>query len=370
MLVVVVIAACATPPLVDAPDGELPAPTNEAGEPLPSAGTATLRANTVVLPASISKHAVSGLGDVMFPAAGNEALLELARGDVIVSGTGDGFIRRVYAVEREDAAIRIITSVATLADAVSEATFQMAVSEPLAIGTHLDGRTETLTAMIDGDLAITPVIDLGFALDADGLRSFDLQVSGTGSTTVEGTVEFTATTHWAWGAERQYATPLFRRAYALGPLPLVVVGRMTTTLGASAFVEEPVAFTSGAHVELAIESSSSYGPQTGWTMTDASQIEVSQLGPIHTGQGRASLAITIDPRIELAFYGASGTELHLVTQAGAFGAYCGPTLLTGLQAAVHGSVAFKLAPLVKSTRADVTLWDKRQFLDELEACAP
>lgn len=362
---VVVLAACTTPPLLEAPH----VPTDEAGVPLPSAGTATLHAHTVILPASISKHAVVALGDVTFPAADNEALLELVRGDVIVSGTGDGFIRRVYAVEPEAAAIRIITSPATLADAVSEATFHMTAIEPIVIATRADGRTEWLTAMIDGDLAITPTIDVDFALDAEGLRSFDLHVRGTGSTTVEGTVEFRSPTHWAWGSERQDTAPLFRRAFALGPLPIVVVGRVTTTLAASAFVEEAVTFTSGAHAELAIEASSSYRRQTGWTMLDGSQIDVSQLGPTHTGEGRASLAVGIDPKIELAFYGIEGPELHLVTQAGGFGAYCGESLLTGLQAAVQGSVAFKLAPLVQSTRADVTLWDKRQFLDELETCA-
>lgn len=369
-LVVVVVAACATPPLVGVPPDELPVPTDEAGEPLPSAGTATLRAHTVILPASISKHAVVALGDVTFPAAGNEALLELARGDVIVSGTGDGFIRRVYAVEPDGIALRVITSPATLADAVTEATFHMTASEPVVIAARLDGQTESLTAMIDGDLAITPTIDLDFALDAGGLRSFDLHVRGTASTSIEGTIELRSSTHWAWGGEREYPAPLFRRAFALGPLPIVVVGRVTTVLGASAFVDEPVTFTSGAHAELAIEASSSYLPETGWTTLDASQIDVVRQGPIHTGQGRASLAIGMVPKIELAFYGVEGPELHVVTQASAFGAYCGPTLVTGLLAAVQGSVAFELAPLVEALRANVTLWDKRQFLDELETCAP
>src|SRR5215207_7273278 len=96
-LVVVVLAACTAPPIVDAPDDPPPDATDELGEPLPSAGTATLRAGTIILPASLA--AVVGHGDVTFQAAGNEALLDLVRGNVIVSGRGDGFIRRVYAVE-------------------------------------------------------------------------------------------------------------------------------------------------------------------------------------------------------------------------------------------------------------------------------
>ncbi len=359
----VVIAACTQPPLVEVP-------TDEAGEPLPSAGTATLRAGTIVLPASMTRDAALELTAVVFPAAGNDALSDLVRGNIIVSGTGDGFIRRVYAVEAEGDTIRVVTSPATLADAVTDATFHMTAADPLSTPAHLDGRVEDLSAAIDGALTFASAIELAFALDAEGLRSFDLQVTGSGFASVEGAIDYTGTTHRAWGEERDWKTPLFRRTYALGPLPIVVVGRVTTTLAASAFVEEAVTLTSGAQAELAIDASSSYAPSTGWTMTDASDVRVTQLGPTHGGQGRASLAVGIDPKLELAFYGESGATLHLVMQAGAFGAYCGPSLFTGLQAALQGSVTYELAPLVKSARTDVTLWDKRQMLDELEACAP
>jgi hypothetical protein len=240
---------------------------------------------------------------------------------------------------------------------------------PLEIPAHLDGRTPSLEALIDGPLSITPALDVAFALGPEGLQAFDLRVSGSGTSRVEGTIDFTAATHWAWGEERTYQTPVFRRAYALGPLPLVVVARVTTSLAASAYVEMPVAFTSGAHAALALDATTTYAPSTGWTMTDRSHVDVTQVGPLHAGEGRASLSVGIVPKLELAFYGASGPTLQLVTQAGGFGAYCGAELLTGLQAAVQGSLAFDLASIVKLARADVTLYDVRPFLDELEACA-
>lgn len=368
-MLVMVVAACASPPLVDPagdPAGDVP--TDETGAPLPSAGTATLRAETVVLPAATTADAIVELGRVVF-AGEHAALLELVRGDVIVSGTGDGFIRRVYAVAREGDAIVVTTSPATLADAVVDATFDLAIAEPLAIAPHIDGRAGLVTAAIDGDLAIAPAIDVHFTLGPAGLERFALHVTGTGSTTVEGTVAFASATHQAWGEEHQWQTPLFRRAFALGPLPIVVVGRMTTVLAASAFVDEAVTFTNGARAELAIDAAASYAPATGWTMTDASRVDVAQIGPLHDGGGRASLSVGIDPRIELQFYGTAGPTLHLVAQAGGFGAYCGPSLLTALQAAVHGSAVFELDALVKSANGRVTLWDTRPFLDEIEQCA-
>ena len=361
------IAACATPPVVEQAPDELPVPTDDAGDALPSAGSATLRDGTFVLPSSIAKTAVVEFYSVMFPAAGNEALLALERGNVIVSGSGDGFIRRVYSVARDGQSIRITTSPATLADAVVTATFHMSVAEPIAVAPHADARNEYVTASIDGALAITPAIDVDFALDADGLDAFEIHVDGTGTSSVEGTIAFETDTHRAWGDETSSTTPLFRRAYALGPLPIVVVGRLTTTLGASAYVEMPVTFATGARATFALDATTRYVPGGGWTMDDATSIDLTQIGPLHTGGGQASLAISMDPKIELAFYGA-GPSLHFVAQAGGFGAYCGPTLITGLQAAVQGSAHLELATLVKTPDARITLWDQRPFLDELEAC--
>lgn len=368
MVGVFACAACTAPAVVD-PD-ELPVPTDETGVPLPPAGTATLRAGTVVLPAAMTRDAVVELAAVVFPATGNDALLALARGDVIVSGTGDGFIRRVYAVTRDGDRIRVRTSSATLADAVVEATFHVEAAAPLALSPRIDGGTLDLTAAITGELAIAPALALDVVIDEDGLAAFDLAITGAGTTAIAGALDFTSPEHRAWGEERQWETPLFRRAYALGPLPIVVAGRLTTTLAASAYVDAPVAFTGGARAALGIDASAHFTRASGWTTTDASRVDVTQIGPAHAGAGRASLVVGIDPRVELSFYGAGGPALHLVAQAGGFGAYCGDALLTGLQAAVQGAVAFDLDALASEPRTDVTLWDTRPFLDDFEQCAP
>lgn len=367
-LLVVVIAACAEAGSIEVPEVSLPVPTNELGEPLPSAGTATLRDGTIVLPASVTKDAAVDFYGITFPAAGNEALLALVRGNVIVSGTGDGFVRRVYAVEPASNTIRIVTSPATLADAVTDAAFHMSATEALWTPGILDGGNEHLVAAIAGEMTFAPAIELDFALDGEGLRTFDLAVTGAGTARVAGSIDFTTTTHRGWGDERDWTRPLFRRVYALGPLPIVVVGQLTTTLGAAAYVEDTVRFTSGADAVLDIDAASHYTRQGGWTMTDASHVEVAQDPASHLGVGHASLSIGIAPKIELSFYGQGGVTLNLVMQTGALGTYCGPALVTALRTAVQGTVTYQLAPLVKSSRTDVTLWDRREFLDELEAC--
>ncbi len=369
---VVFAAACASS--VDVPPpigiGTDDAPTDEAGQPLPSAGTATLRAGTIVLPPSMTKDAVVGLGEVVFPAAGNEALLDLVRGNVIVSGTGDGFLRRVYSVTGLGDTIRVITSPATLADAVTDAAFHMTVTDSITFEQRIDANVNLLSATITGGITFQPTIDVDFVVEGDALTSFDLQVIGMGNTKVEGALAFENPNHWAWGEEKPVDQLLFRRAFALGNLPIVVVGRASANLAATAYVEEPVRFSVGAAAQLAVDAQSSYTPATGWTSSDASTYAITQIGPVHDGPGRASLAVGIDPRIELQFYGVGGPQLQLAAQAGGFGAYCGSSLLVGLQAAMRGAAAMRLEALVKLPSANVTFFESVQTLDELEQCAP
>ena len=93
---IVLATGCAT--AVDDRAGSLePGPyVDETGEAVPQAGTARLRDTTVILPALVSKDITVDFDHLLVPAAGNEDLLALARGTVLVSGTGDGFIRKVY----------------------------------------------------------------------------------------------------------------------------------------------------------------------------------------------------------------------------------------------------------------------------------
>lgn len=348
---------------------EPPGPyTDELGEPAPQAGTATLRATTVILPAHVSKDITVNFDHLLVPAANNEALLDLPRYTVLVSGTGDGFIRKVYASTLEGDAIRIKTSPATLADAVIDASFHTTTTEPLLVAQGIDSRNNAIDATITGRATFTPTIDVDFTLADNALRSFDLHVTSTATAEIEGAISYDGTTHWAWGEETPWEKVLFRRVYALGPLPVVVVARASAALAASAYVEEPVTFANGVSAVLAIDAQSHYTPAESWTTSDASAFSVTQIGPTHGGTGSASLAVGIAPRIELAFYGIAGPRLEVAAQVGGFGAYCGSSLYTGLQAALIGAATMRLEALAKMSNTNVVLFDKRMPLDELEQC--
>ena len=360
-----VLAACATPTSDRRATGD-DVPTDEAGEPLPSAGTAVLRAETVVLPADIARRAVVAFDHVLLPAA-----IELAPRDVIVSGVGDGFIRRAIAIiDRGDGTLHVTTSPASLAEAVERATFDTSISEmPFAVEQQLAGNVNEFVADITGGLSLAPTVDVGFTIDAGSLERFELAIAGTGSAAVEGTAEFSGAAHWAWGEQRTLETIVFRRAFALGPLPIVLVARVHGTLAASAYVDQPVTLASGAEGAITFDARSTF-TGTSWSTTKTSTFDASQIGPAHDGDGMASLALGVTARLELAFYGVAGPVISYSAQAGGFGGYCGATLHTALRAGLFGDGTYELYALAPMERAVVALWDNQIALDPAETCAP
>ena len=357
----VVVAACGIE------SGE-PAPTDEHGVPLPSAGTATLRPGTVILPASLTIDAVTDLTNVVLPF--DDALLELERGNIIVSGTGDGFVRRVYAVEPEGERIRIVTSPAMLTDAVESATFALATTDRLVVPMHNDSYNDSVLATIDGDVDITSTIELSLALGPDGLQRFDLHVAGAGTAAVKTTAEFFPTTHGSWGEVYDAQTTIFRRAYALGPLPIVVVGRLTTQLSATGYFEMPVKLEAGAQADIRVDAATTFVPGMQWILTDGGTADMTAIGPVHAGAGRASLGMGIVPELELAIYGVGGPTLRLQAQTQATGTPCGDAVLTSVVGGVFGEATLDVQALQQLAPLQVTLFDVRPLLDDFEACNP
>lgn len=369
LAVVVLASGCAT--AVDdrpRPPEPLGPYVDETGERVPQAGTARLRDTTVILPASVSKHIVVNFDHLLVLADGNEDLLELSPNAVLVSGTGDGFIRRAYAVTLEGDMIRIATVPATLADAVVEASFHATSDEPFVVEQRIDSTIPEIGATILGRATISPTIDIELTLADNELRAFELRATGAGSAEIEGSLTYTGSTHWAWGEEAPWDKILSRRIYALGPLPVVVVARASATIAASAYVEEPVNFASGVLSTLTVDAQSHYAAGH-WSSFDASAFAFTRITPRHEGKGMASLSVGITPRIELAFYGIAGPRIELATQAGGYGAYCGSTLQTAQQVAMIGAATMRLEALAKTPNANVVLFDNRVPFDDVGECA-
>ncbi len=334
---------------------------------LPSAGTATLRPETIILSDAQLRGAVVFSDHIIFPL---DAPIDLAHGDVIVSGTGDGFIRRVRLVENAGDVLRVFTSRATLGDAVVDARFHATLFETAAFTETLEARTDWLTGDVDGAFSLAPTLDLRFAVADSTLASFELGLTGTATSTLAGTFEFTSANHWQWGDEKRADTLLFRHAFALGPLPIVVVGRFSTVFDATTYFEQPVTMNVDAAATLALDAGARYAPGAGWTTTDASTITVDHVGPTHDGAGYAALVTGVFPHLEVSLFGTPTADLFLSAQTGATGLDCNATAMTQQQALLQGAARFQLAAFTGAPEALLPLWDRGFSLDDAEQCVP
>ena len=353
----VVAAGCATT--------EDALPTDEHGVPLPQAGSAVLRPETVVLPADIAKDTIVEWDHVVIPAG-----VTLRPRDVIVSAAGDGFIRRAITIVDRGDTLRVTTSPATLAEAVTSATFATSFRESLAIDQHIASNFDVLTANANGRLSLESNIDIELAIDGGALSSFGLAIAGTGDAQIDGTLTFTSADHRSWGEVQEVDETIFRRAYALGPLPIVVVGRVRGALATNAYVEQVVTFTSGARGPITFDATTAFTPANGWTSSNTGDFAATPLGPTLTGDGSSSLSVGVTAHFELAFYGVAGPTVVYSAQSNSVGLHCNPARVTGLQAGLFGDAVFELQPLAPMQRTVIPLWNSRVALDPLESCTP
>jgi len=276
----------------------------------------------------------------------------------------------VVMVEAVGDVLRVFTTSATLGDAVESATFHATLFESVAFDEGMQGQTDWLTVQMHGAVSLAPTLDLRFAVSGGELAGFELGVTGTAAAQLGGAVQFTSSEHWTWGDEKRVSSMLFRRAFAIGPIPIVVVGRMTTVLGAQAYVEDPVEMYAGASAALTLDARSQFTPGLGWVTSDATTYAVTQDAGTQSGEGHASLAVGVFPRFELAFFGNQEAELGISAQTGALATYCNPAFVTGQQAQLQGAAHFRLASLANPSETTLTLFDRGFSLDPIEQCTP
>src|SRR6185436_18655485 len=101
--------------------------------------------------------------------------------------------------------------------------FHATLFESFTLDETFEGSTEWLTTHVSASLAVDPTLDIRFAVTDGAFASFSLGVTGRGSTSLDGDVAFTSPYHWQWGDEKRDERMLFRHAFALGPLPIVVI---------------------------------------------------------------------------------------------------------------------------------------------------
>ena len=130
-------------------------------------------------------------GTLEFPRAGNDALLDLAAGDIVVSGAGEGFLRSIDAISADRDRITFVTSDAELGDALIDGrvaasfggdgkadTYQLPALSFSTANKTIVNNADMTVKIIAGSLALRPEVDLEFDVDQAKLSLFELVLRG------------------------------------------------------------------------------------------------------------------------------------------------------------------------------------------------
>lgn len=280
---------------------------------------------------------------VAVAAAGNEVLLQLREGDLIASGTGHGFLRRVLGVHRDGERIVIECDPAQLTDAVRAGSLSSELdlsipddADPSASGGQPDGGEPLLyapsvepltfseslklgqsTARVTGTLAFTPVTSievdpsarkLAFSVTGPMQASFalDLDAKASDQQTIEKVLVEKERTWLTW----------------IGPLPVV----LTVTAGVKARVTSRSTLEGriglGVRQTVEVSEALSYDRRSpsGWTSTSATKIGEPTADKPTAEIKDAELLVEAEltPSVKLTFYGSDvgvGTELPLTLKS-------------------------------------------------------
>jgi hypothetical protein len=126
-----------------------------------------------------------------FPRADNDALLTIHANDIVVSGTGEGFLRKVTGVEAGPDRIVITTTEADLSDAVIDGTIRGSFGGEgkadtyqlptigFAVTDHTVLQNPYMTVKLaNASLSLAPEIDLDIDIEDRALSLFELVVRG------------------------------------------------------------------------------------------------------------------------------------------------------------------------------------------------
>ena len=187
---------------------------------------------------------------LVLPTVGNEELLARSPGDIVVSGRGAGFLRRVMAVSERDGQIQIATEPAALTDAIVEAEYDGQVHDAkwdwsgpkfggvlLGFGgLEVQGVGAAKLTMTKGSLQFHPQLDLAMKMHYAKISKFDLVASGAFD------AELAIKLETAGAAEIKYnkdlwTSPEWTFVQMIGPVPVVEVVSIVVGLEVNASTE-------------------------------------------------------------------------------------------------------------------------------------
>jgi Notch-like protein len=295
------------------------------------------------------------------PAEGNETLLELEEGDVLVSSEGEGFLRKVVSVTQEDGSIIIETVPATLEDVFDELVVAYDILAEEGPSGFMPAPPETPPSsrgLMDADLAGLVLFDgyVGgaplFVTVHEGALSFDpelaseLEIHGASLNKLRFSVRSSLTASLALRAEAggvmehsgetEVLLGETRTVKRTGKVDLVHTVRWYAELGYELRATGPGTVEAGLAVAGDVDAALAHSAG-GWSPPKDQDFALEAIGPAEIPVAAAYLAGTLRVRVEVDLYGEAGPHFELgpyFAFDSTVGAPCAWSLIGGVQGTV------------------------------------
>ncbi len=265
---------------------------------------------------------------IEFPAADYEFLLDLEPGHLLVGTEGSGFFRKVSRVGEEADVVRVDTVDPTLADIARAEEIDASLSLGRGEG---GGDSEDLIGLVGVKIARTKILATG-NIDVDmssDLRSeFDFDLSGEVATNILAVVKGKISGELAMHVDARGSVSASQSlevwthrftpfTFFIGPLPVVIVPKLTLSLSVAVSTSGAVVFDSSLRATgdatisvewLQGESLPTATATAGFDLTGEGGL------PVENGQavtGLAKVTATLIPAVRFDFYDFIGPEFSV-----------------------------------------------------------
>lgn len=303
---------------------------------------AVVRPRTVVVAATPGDDVRVEPDRLVFRRAGHEDLLGRQPDDVLVCGTGDGFMRRLRRVRAEGETIVVETSSASFDDAIEQGRVRKRISATgntggstvaprgfglpglaAALPTTRFGGAAGEVELVEGHFSYQPDIDVDLVVRGGQVRSAKVLATGKASAGMRVRFDLHRPAYVAAGpfvrigepGWRLLGLPPYRTIAWVGQVPVIVVVRVELFLG---YLLEIGGDVKG-EVALDVASSLSAGLELrdgAWRSLGSSSFEVKPGAHVDVSRRLLAGDVTLTAQLSVSFYDVAGPFVGLQAYAG------------------------------------------------------
>ena len=336
-------------------EGEVETIVAEGVELLPESRTAEVEAT----PSALS-----------FPAAGNESLLHKQPGDILVSGTGQPFLRKIVAVRQDGDRIVVQTEQAALTESIEQGDFGGVysldgceqgdnervcplVGESLSAGLDLSGTvlfedaaSGAVVRVARGTARLAPSLDVDGKVRRFRLQEFHLIARGDLEVAMVLEAEASVGVSHSGEVELWESPPMTLHQCVPVPIGCIPVWETVTVslrAGYEVSVDARVAATAGAEASTGVSAGVRYSDGR-WSAVAEESLDLTPVGPDWEVGAGLEARVYLRPQLDVLFYSVAGPFVALEPYAAVEASVAPPppgwTLSAGLRGAAGGRVEF------------------------------